>query len=328
MTLTLLKIDCTIWATDRGEKIMLFTETDRKENLENLNKPNYIPQKPGSSRQKKVAVINDLSGFGRCALTVMLPIISKLKVQCCPIPTAILSNHTAYPEFYFDDYTERMQGYIDGWKKLDLSFHGIGTGFLGSRIQIEIVSRFIRDFRTEDTIVMVDPIMGDDGKAYATYTDAMCREMKKLVAYADIVTPNVTESCILTDKPYHKRPWREEELLHMARILTQMGPEKVVITGIPQESHINNFCYEINRNGSIREQWILIEGEKVGQTRCGTGDIFSSIILAEAVNGVCLEQSVKKAADFIKDCIIESIKMEVPLTDGVCFEEILDRLTP
>ena len=193
MTLTLLKIDCTIWATDRGEKIMLFTETDRKENL---NKPNNIPQKPGSSRQKKVAVINDLSGFGRCALTVMLPIISKLKVQCCPIPTAILSNHTAYPEFYFDDYTERMQEYIDGWKKLDLSFHGIGTGFLGSRIQIEIVSKFIRDFRTEDTIVMVDPIMGDDGKAYATYTEAMCREMKKLVAYADIVTPNVTESCI------------------------------------------------------------------------------------------------------------------------------------
>lgn len=305
---------------------MKFTQTDNKKKT-NIPGIDFSSKKPGGSRQKKVAVINDLSGFGRCALTVMLPVISKLKVQCCPIPTAILSNHTAYPDFYFDDYTERMQGYIDGWKKLKLTFNGIGTGFLGSRRQIEIVSGFIQDFRTENTIVMVDPIMGDGGKAYATYTREMCGEMKRLAAYADIVTPNVTESCILTGTPYHEGTWKKEELLRMARILAGMGPGKVVITGAPQGSHINNFCYEKGESAA-KERWTLVEGEKVGETRCGTGDIFSSIILADAVNGVPLEQSVKKAADFIKDCIIESMKMEVPLTDGVCFEEILDRLNP
>ena len=120
-----------------------------------------LSQKPGSSRQKKVAVINDMTGFGRCALAVALPVISKLKVQCCPVPTAILSNHTAYPSCYFDDYTEHMEAYIGEWKKLDLTFDGIGTGFLGSRRQIAIVKEFIQNFCREDTIVMVDPIMGD-----------------------------------------------------------------------------------------------------------------------------------------------------------------------
>jgi len=282
-------------------------------------------QRPGSSKQKKVAVISDMSGFGRCAITVSLPVISKLKVQCCPVPTAILSNHTAYPSFYFDDYTERMEDYIGEWKKLGLAFDGIGTGFLGSRRQIEIVRDFIQDFGREDTVVLVDPIMGDDGKAYATYTGDMCREMKKLVACADIVTPNVTESCILTDRPYHGGPWKEGELLTMARRMGEMGPGKVVITGVPMGSYIGNFCYdrEGDKDGL---KYVFRKIKRVGETRCGTGDIFSSIILADAVNGVPLDKSVHKAAGFIKDCIRESIKMEVPLTDGVCFEEVLDRL--
>lgn len=280
-------------------------------------------QKPGSSRQKKAAVISDMTGFGRCALTVSLPVISKLKVQCCPVPTAILSNHTAYPSFYFDDYTERMEGYIEEWKKLELTFDGIGTGFLGSARQIAIVRDFIRDFRREDTVVLVDPIMGDDGTAYATYTEELCGEMKELVTCADIVTPNVTESCILTDRPYHEGSWKEEELLHMAERIGEMGPQKVVITGVCQGSYIGNFCYDKNGEG-IRYTFMKVK--RVGQTRCGTGDIFASVILGDAINGVPLDESVKKAAYFVRDCIRESIKMEVPLTDGVCFEEILHRL--
>lgn len=285
--------------------------------------PKKLPQAPGSSKQKKAAVINDISGFGRCALTAALPIISKLKVQCCPIPTAILSNHTAYPNYYFDDYTGRMQPYIDEWKKLGLTFDGIGTGFLGSKEQIAIVSRFIRDFSTERTIVMVDPIMGDNGKTYATYTPAMCREMKRLITCAHIITPNITESCILTDTAYHTGSWKEAELLSMAQSLADAGPQKVVITGILQGSYIGNFCYDKHNN-----TYALRRTKQIGQPRCGTGDIFSSIILADAINGVPLHLSVKKAADFIKECILASIRMEVPLTDGVCFEEILDRLKP
>lgn len=286
-------------------------------------------QKPGSSRQKKAAVINDLSGFGRCALTVAIPVISRLKVQCCPVPTAVLSNHTAYPSYYLDDYTDRMEDYTDQWRKLGLTFDGIGTGFLGSGRQIRIVRNFIKDFSAEGAVVVVDPIMGDNGKVYAACTEELCREMRELVSLARIITPNVTESCILTGVPYHDGPWKEGELLSMARDLCAMGPEKVVITGVPSGSYIGNFCYERGGDGGEEGQtWSFGRTKRIGQTRCGTGDIFSAIILADAVNGVPLEKSVKKAARFIKDCVQESVKMEVPLTDGVCFEEILDRLRP
>ena len=154
------------------------------------------------NNQKKIAVINDISGFGRCSVAVSLPIISYLGIQCCPVPTSIFSNHTGFPHFFFDDYTEKMQEYIDNWKLLDLHFQGIMTGFLGSKQQIEIVKKFIHDFKDEHTKVLVDPAMGENGKAYPTYTQEMCLEMKKLIEHADIITPNVTEACILTDTKY------------------------------------------------------------------------------------------------------------------------------
>lgn len=281
--------------------------------------------RPGVSKQKKVALINDMSGFGRCAITVALPIISKLKVQCCPVPTSIFSNHTAFPTYYFDDYTERMVPYIEHWKKLGLSFDGIETGFLGSKRQIDIVSDFIMDFRKEGSVVVVDPIMGDHGKTYATYTPEMCQEMKKLVMLADIVTPNLTEACILTDTPYHEKKWRMKEIETLAQKLSLMGPKKVVITGIPQGEYIANYCYECLPGGWMGEGKLL-RTVKVGTQRCGTGDIFAAIITADAVNGVPFAQSVKKASNFIKKCILKSMEMEIPLTDGVCFEEILDTL--
>ena len=159
------------------------------------------------NRQKKIAVINDMSGFGRCSIAVSMPIISAMKVQCCPVPTSIFSNHTGFPEFFFEDYTAKMQPYIDNWKKLGLEFDGIQTGFLGSEQQIEIVKRFISDFRTERTTVIIDPVMGDHGKPYPTYTDELCQAMKQLVGYADILTPNLTEACILTDTPFHEGHW-------------------------------------------------------------------------------------------------------------------------
>ena len=286
-------------------------------------------QRPGSSRQKKAAVINDMAGFGRCALTVALPVISRLKVQCCPVPTAILSNHTAYPDFFLDDYTDRMEDYLDRWRKLGLTFDGIGTGFLSSEKQIGIAGRVIRDFRKEDTVVVVDPVMGDNGKLYAACTRQVCREMIKLAESGDIVTPNVTECCILTGRDFHEGRWKDGELLAMARDLAERGPGKVVITGVPAGSYIGNFCYERKREAEgCSETWALRRVKKAGESRCGTGDIFSAVILADAVNKVPLEKSVKKAADFISLCIRKSEELEVPLTDGVCFEEVLDRLKP
>ncbi len=270
--------------------------------------------------QKKIAVINDISGFGRCSVAVSLPIISYLGVQCCPVPTSIFSNHTGYPHFFFDDYTDRMPEYISNWKKLGLHFDGIATGFLGSVEQIQIVKEFIREFAGEDTQIFIDPVMGDNGKLYSTYTEELCQEMKKLTALADILTPNLTECCKLTDTPYKDSGWKKKELLAMAQALSAQGPERVVITGIRQGEFIANYIYEKNKE----TKWIRTH--RVGTERSGTGDVFASVIAADAVNGVAFERSVKKASGFVKKCIQKSIELEIPRTDGVCFEEILYQL--
>lgn len=276
------------------------------------------------NNQKKIAVVNDFSGFGRCSIAVALPIISAMKIQCCPVPTSIFSNHTGFDSYFFEDYTDRMKPYIAEWRKLGLHFDGICTGFLGSVEQISIVSEFLQEFgKNEDggkkTIVLIDPVMGDYGKPYPTYTMEMCLEMKKLVQYADILTPNLTEACILTDTPY-KGHWRVAEIEAMAESLSQMGPEKVVITGIVQRSFVANLCYEKGQECKV------MRTHKIGTSRSGTGDIFASILAADAVNGIPFEQSVKKASKFIKKCIVSSIERDIPLTDGVCFEDHLGSL--
>lgn len=271
------------------------------------------------NNQKKIAVVNDFSGFGRCSIAVALPIISVMKIQCCPVPTSIFSNHTGFDSFFFEDYTPKMEPYIAQWRKLDLHFDGICTGFLGSVEQIELVEDFLRDFGKEDTAVLIDPVMGDYGEPYPTYTMQMCTQMKQLVQYADILTPNLTEACILTDTPY-KEKWKMAEIESMARQLSERGPGKIVVTGIPQGSFVANLCYERGKDVKV------LRTHRIGTSRSGTGDIFASILGADAVNGVPFDQSVKKASDFIKKCIISSIKRDIPLTDGVCFEDHLAEL--
>ncbi len=271
------------------------------------------------NHQKKIAVINDFTGFGRCSLAVALPIISVMKLQCCPLPTSIFSNHTGFESFFFEDYTNRMESYIEEWKKLDLHFAGISSGFLGSKDQIRIVIEFFKYFAGQDTVVVVDPVMGDYGRAYPTYTKEMCLEMKRLVSYADILTPNLTEACILADVPYNEK-MKRKEIHALAEKLSSMGPEKVVITGLIQGGFIGNYCFERGQEGRIRKV------HRVGEQRSGTGDIFASIIAADAVNGVPFYDSVRKASLFIKRCIEKSIELDLPLTDGVCFEELLGKL--
>lgn len=271
------------------------------------------------NNQKKIAVVNDISGFGRCSIAVSLPIISAMKIQCCPLPTSIFSNHSGFEHFFFDDYTDRMPQYIDNWKKLDLQFNGIATGFLGSESQIEIVSKFIKDFKNENTVVIIDPVMGDYGKPYATYTEGMCKQMKKLVSFADVITPNLTEACILAETEYSDN-LGDEAIDDIMKLLAEKGPEKIVITGLQRGENVTNLVYEKGKD--IQE----ISVKKIGKERSGTGDIFSSIIAAEAVNGKEFKQSVEKATDFICKCIKKAIEMDIPYTDGVCFEEFLTTL--
>lgn len=271
------------------------------------------------NNQKKIALINDFTGFGKCSIAVSLPIISALKIQCCPVPTSVFSNHTAYPEFFFDDYTDKMQDYIDNWKKLGLLFEGISTGFLGSVRQIEIVQKFIKDFKTDRTVVIADPVMGDNGVKYATYTKDMCDRMKELVSLADIVTPNVTEGCILTGIPYDDN-MDYGRIRDMAVRIAATGPKKVVITGIIRGSYITNYVYEEGITDTV------VKSKRIGCERCGTGDIFSAVISADAVNGVGLLESVKKAVSFIKKCLVISEERNIPKEDGICFEDVLTKL--
>lgn len=242
-----------------------------------------------------------------------------MKLQCCPLPTSVFSNHTGFDSFYYTDYTAHMDAYIDEWVKLGLRFHGILTGFLGSPEQIRIVKRFLEIFKNEDSITVIDPVMGDYGRLYPTYSPLLAEQMSALVPYADILTPNLTEACILTGTEY-KPDIDEDELTLLCKKLSDMGPKKVVISGIERGDDLENFVYEAGKTPQT-----VIE-HKVGPCRSGTGDVFSSIISADAVNNVDFIDSVRHASCFIAKVLRRTVELDLPKTDGICFEELLTEI--
>lgn len=271
-------------------------------------------------RQKRIALVNDITGFGRCSVTVELPLISAMKIQACPLPTAILSVHTGFPDHYLDDYTERMAPYIASWEKNGLAFDGICTGFLGSAEQIAIVLDFIRRFKGAGTRVMVDPVMGDYGKLYPSYTQEMCDKMRSLLGVADLVTPNLTEACQLLDIPYPTDGIvTDDELCEMAEALAARGPKQVVITGLHEGDTIKNFLYE---EGKIA----IVCAPKIGGDRSGSGDAFAAIVAASLIRGEELEAAVQKAASFISRCLAYALELDLPWNYGLPFEEYLTEL--
>ena len=286
--------------------------------------------------QKKIAVVNDLSGYGRCSLTVALPVISALGLQCCPLPTAILSNHTGYPDFFFDDYTDRMPEYIARWKSLGFEFDGILTGFLGSAAQIDIVERFIRDFRRplsensslcapEDkasrrTVAIIDPVMGDHGRVYSTLTPELCIRMKELAALADVLTPNITEACILTDTPYQAH-FSRTELCRLLERLASVCSGRIVVTGADAGTFLYNIVWDPADGIPL-----FLRKKRVAAERSGTGDLFSSIVAANAVKGAPLADAVRAAADFVRLCLVETERLRTPAADGAAFEPLLKLL--
>ena len=203
--------------------------------------------------------------------------------------------------------------------QLSVDFDGIYSGFLGSERQVEIVEDFIKRFSSDETIVIIDPVMGDDGRIYATLTRELCRRLKKLAAKADIITPNITETCILTGLPYTTQP-DAKFLLSASEKLRHMGSRNIVITGINQGNTIGNFIYK--EDGT----YTLLSTPVAGISRAGTGDVFSSVIAADQVNGIPLESSVKRAAEFVAHAIKLSDEQTIPTQDGICFEKILSEL--
>lgn len=267
--------------------------------------------------QKKIAIVNDISGFGRCSVTVALPILSAMGISCGIVPTAILSNHTEYPEYSMLDFTPYMEEYLSKWDALNLQFDGIYTGFLGSKMQIQIILNMMEQFQFPNRIV--DPVMGDHGVIYDSYTEEMCEDMRKLVARSTLTTPNVTELCILTNHTYHEHI-SVSEIEDMCKSLASNGPAHIVVTGIEKEETIGNAIYN---NGKFE----VIYTKKVLPLRPGTGDVFASIIAGSCLHNTDLKKAVQTASDFICTCLETSRKMKIPINDGVCFEEHLNMLT-
>lgn len=270
---------------------------------------------------QKLVVINDIAGYGRCAASMALPIISVLGVQACLVPTAVFSNHTGYPSWHFDDYTAQMPLYLNAWKKLSLTFDGIYVGFLGSDAQVEIIRSFLNEH--PESLVIVDPVLGDHGKTYSTVTPAHCERIRDLVRAADIITPNITEACLLTQTSFKESGWREEELLILCEKLRSLGPKKAVITGIMGDDCLINFYYEADETAAHKLRTGVCRSPLAGSSWHGTGDIFASIIAADALRRVALPSSVQKASDFIRQCIAASQALQIPEAEGVCFENFL-----
>ena len=268
----------------------------------------------------RVAAIHDLSGFGRCSLTVAIPILSAMGVQCCPLPTAFLSTHTGgFEGFTFLDMTDELPRAAAHWKSLGLDFQAVYSGFLGSERQIGIVADFIRDFRSAGTVAVVDPVMGDHGKVYQTYTPAMCAGMSRLTELADVITPNLTEACVLAGVPY-RVDMTDDELEVLCAKLCARRATKVVISGIPRGDLLANYVYERSKEPFVCSH------KRIGKDRSGTGDVFSSVILADAVNGVDFATSVRKASAFVAKAVKRTVEMGIPEKDGLAIEEVLSDL--
>jgi len=271
-------------------------------------------------KQKRLALINDVTGFGRCSVTVELPIISALKIQVCPLPTALLSVHTGFKDYFMDDFTDRMENYIDSWQKNNLTFDAIATGFLGSAAQIEIVRRFIKNF---PAVVIIDPVMGDHGKIYKSYTKEMCRRMRDLLEFADLVTPNLTEACELLGISYREKISDSELATMAANIAAKTRGGRVVITGVTLDfddgSNISNFIFD---KGQIE----IVTSKRLGGDRSGTGDAFFAVAAASWLNGETLLDATKKAASFVAKCIAHAEELNLAWNWGLPFEEFLTEL--
>ena len=279
----------------------------------------------------RVTAIHDLSGFGRCSLTVALPILSAMGVQCCPLPTAFLSTHTGgFTGFTFLDMTEELPRVATHWKSLDLKFQAIYSGFLGSERQIGIVADFIREFRGPDTLVVVDPVMGDDGKAYRTYTPAMCAGMARLAELADVITPNLTEAAFLLGRDYGRlldggRALHDEGALRaLAEELSLGGERSVALTGAAlSPGQTGAMCFDA-RTGRTE----AVQAEFVAHPLHGTGDVFASVLTGALMRGASLRDGAALAVEFIHACAVRTVAQGLSLQEGVDFEPLLGQLLP
>ena len=272
---------------------------------------------------QKVAAIHDLSGFGRASLTVIIPILSRMGIQVCPLPTAVLSTHSKYNDFHFVDLTEHMPPMIDHWKRLHLEFNAIYSGFLGSYQQIDIVKSFIDDFRRDQQLVVVDPVLGDNGKIYAPLSLDHVKEMRSLIGKADVITPNLTEASLLLDKTF-PASISHQQIKEWILELSAKGPEIVIVTSVP-ESGERGVTSVIAYNRKDERFW-KVPVNYLPANYPGTGDAFASVITGSLLTGDSLPIAMDRAVRFTSTGVRATFGYDYNPDQGILLERILDTL--
>ena len=288
----------------------------------------------------KVAVLNDLAGFGRCSLTAAISVLSAMGVQPCPLPTAVLSAQTGFESYFFQDLTEQMGMITEEWKKSGAQFDGIVTGFMSDHRQIGEVNHFLDLFHKEGTFLLVDPVLGDNGKRFSVFDGLFQKEMKQLVKRADIVTPNVTELCLLTDYDYDKiqnisetgdREALFSEVSKAAGRLLDSGVSEVIVTGVLFEEQEECTVGKETGTGGRKVANLTVTREKttagissfIGASYSGTGDLFASVIAGGKARGDRTEDSVRLAGEMIEKAVRESAALGISGKEGAEYEKYL-----
>ena len=276
-------------------------------------------------RAPRAAAIHDMSGIGRCSLTVILPVLSAMGCQCNPLLTAYLSAHTAFPaseHAVFLDLTDQMDQTAAHWAELGVAPDAIYSGFLGSERQIGLLQTAICRFRRKSTLVLVDPVMGDHGRAYRTCTPPLCARMGELAAQADVITPNLTEAALLLGETYQAQPDRDTVRSWLER-LSLDGHRSVVLTGVPAGADQVGVASLDHSTGSME---LALTHREHGSFP-GTGDLFAAVLLGGLLRQTSLGQAAANAAAFVRQCVSHTLALSTPPLEGVEFECLLGLLT-
>ncbi|MCI5845109.1 MAG: pyridoxamine kinase [Oscillospiraceae bacterium] len=271
---------------------------------------------------KRIVTIQDISCFGKCSLTVAHPILSAMGIETAVIPTAVLSTHTGgFTGYTFRDLTSDIPAIAKHWQSLQLQFDGIYTGYLGSKEQVQIVSDFFQTFRSAQTKIIVDPVMGDGGKLYPGFTADFVQEMKTLCQRADVIVPNMTEASLLLDCPY-RTDYNEKEIQEILRALTDIGTPIAVLTGVQYgDGNHGAVAYDSSTN-----TYYAAFRKHIDQAVHGTGDIFSSLLSGAIVKGASLEKAVQLAVNLTTDCIEATLPDRETYWYGVSFESCMGKI--
>jgi len=268
----------------------------------------------------RVCALHDMSGVGRCALTVVIPVLSATGAQVCPVPTALFSTHTGgFGDPASRDMTCLMDETLEHWNALGLPFDAVYSGFLGSAKQISVVERYICKFGGRG-FTLVDPVLGDDGEIYKSITPELCQKMKRLAESADIITPNSTEAAILLGEKFTGFPQTKSGLIESVKHLG--GKRSVIITGADLREGVLGCAVYDSTDGSAT----VIEGERLGGSFPGTGDIFASVLLGSLLRGNNLLDSAATAMEFVRSCVTVTLAAGTPAREGVLLEAVISEL--